>query len=142
MIALPTDPIWDELCFSQGFARRAVSLRTLVNHAREIGRSDPAIHIDLIYYPAMQRDASALLAAWRLDAPTEHLLDLAEMLNDTLCRVRDAKAMPKPSKPTVGKAKDRLGEKQRREADKQAQRAERRALSKPAPSLGPLWGEA
>jgi hypothetical protein len=106
----------------------SVALETMIAHAEEIRRSDPAVFYDLIKFPEMREAAVTLLAAHRMGAPEADVITHAAHLDSVLREVRNAKAVPKPSKPTIGKASDRVGEKARKEAAKAKLRDEKRAL--------------
>ena len=119
----------------------SVSLETMIAHAEEIRRSDPLMYFDLVKFPEIREAAVLLLAAHRMGAPEADVTEHAINLDAVLRAVRNAKAVPKSSKPTVGKASDRLGEKARKEAAKAKLRDEKRALVtasavKTAPLLG------
>lgn len=141
MISQHTDPNFDTPIFERGWLERPATLRQMMNWAYHIHRSSPQMYTVLQKLPSPKLTAKALWHAYQNALPVERQTELAHEFNRAMHALKAYMDTPKPSKPTVGKAKDRFGEKQRRAEKKAAERAAKRALtSKPTltPS-GTLW---
>lgn len=139
MISQKLDPVWDMPQFERPWPDRPATLRQLVNWAHHIHRSDPQIYTNLLKWPPAKETAKALWRAYQNALPVERQLELAADFNREMIILKAQMDTPKPSKPTVGKARDRLGEKQRRAEARAAERAQKRQLKEaPAPTAYPV----
>lgn len=139
MISRKLDPVWDMPQFERPWPDRPATLRQMVNWAHHIHRSSPMNYPALTRLTTPKEAAKALWRAYQEALPVERQLELARDFNQAMLDLRKFLDTPKPSKPTVGKARDRLGEKQRRAEARAAERAQKRQLKEvPAPTAYPV----